>query len=97
MALRGSRQETLLDDWTAPRHRVFGLNLDKDDIQLMRTDLPNADVVALATTDLGYEGRRLFGDDGKIFVLRPDGYLGFRSPMGFRVELLEYARQEALA
>jgi hypothetical protein len=54
-------------------------------------------VVALATTNLGYEGRKLFGDDGKIFVMRPDGYLGFRSPMGFRVELMKYARQETLA
>ena len=90
------RQATLLDGWTVPRHRVFGLNLDQDDIESMREDLPNADVVSLATTDLEYEGRRLFGDDGKILVLRPDGYLGFRSPMGFRVELLKYSRQEAL-
>lgn len=98
LPLRGSsRQASLLDGWTVPRHRVFGLNLDQDDIQTMRTDLPNVDVVVLATTDLEYEGRRLFGDDGKIFVLRPDGYLGFRSPMGFRVELLKYARQEGLA
>jgi hypothetical protein len=92
----GGRQTTLLDGWTVPRHRVFGLNLDQDDIQTMRADLPNADVVPLVTTDLKYEGRKLFGDDGKIFVLRPDGYVGFRSPMGFRVELLKYARQEAL-
>jgi 2-polyprenyl-6-methoxyphenol hydroxylase-like FAD-dependent oxidoreductase len=97
LALHGaSRQTSLLEGWTAPRHRVFGLNLDQADIQSMRADLPNADVVALATTDLEHEGRRLFGDDGKIFVLRPDGYLGFRSPMGFRVELLKYAQQEAL-
>jgi 2-polyprenyl-6-methoxyphenol hydroxylase-like FAD-dependent oxidoreductase len=90
------RQGSLLEGWTTPRHLVFGLNLDQDDTQTMRTDLPNADVISLATTDLAYEGRKLFGDDGKIFVLRPDGYLGFRSPMGFRVELLKYARQEAL-
>jgi len=98
IALRGSsRHRRLLESWTVPRHRVFGLNLDQDDIQSMRTDLPNVDVVALTTADLEYEGRRLFGEDGKIFVLRPDGYLGFRSPMGFRVELLKYAGQEALA
>jgi hypothetical protein len=52
--------------------------------------------MSLASSDLGHDGRRLFGEDGKIFVLRPDGYLGFRSPMGFRVELLKYAKQEAL-
>ena len=92
-----SRHTSLLDGWTEARHRVFGLNLDQDDMQSMRADLPNADVVALAPNELSYEGRRLFGDDGKIFVMRPDGYLGFRSPMGFKVELMRYARQEALA
>lgn len=97
LPLNHGRQASLLDGWTTSRHLVFGLNLDQDDIRTMRKDLPNADVVALATTDLKHEGRRLFGDDGKIFVLRPDGYLGFRSPMGFRVELLKYARQEGLA
>lgn len=97
LPLRGSRQASLLDGWTVPRHRAFALNLDQDDVQSMRADLPNADVVAVATTELEYEGQRLFGDDGKIFVLRPDGYLGFRSPMGFRVELLKYASHEGLA
>jgi hypothetical protein len=96
LRLSHGRQGSLIEDWTTPRHRVFGLNLDQDDIQTMRADLPNADVVPLVTSDLEYDGRKLFGDDGKIFVLRPDGYLGFRSPMGFRVELLKYARQEAL-
>lgn len=98
LPLRGaSRHTSLLDGWTVPRHRVFGLNLDQDDMQSMRADLPNVDVVALAASELNYEGRRLFGDDGKIFAMRPDGYLGFRSPMGFKVELMNYARQEALA
>jgi len=97
LPVRGSRQTSLLDGWTVPRHRAFALNLDQDDVQSMRADLPDVDVVAVATADLEYEGRRLFGDDGKMFVLRPDGYVGFRSPMGFRVELLEYARREGLA
>ena len=92
-----SRQSSLLEDWTEPRHRVFGLELDQDDLQSMRADLPHADVVSLAAKELNGEGRRLFGDDGKIFVMRPDGYLGFRSPMGFKVELMNYARQEGLA
>ena len=67
LPLRGpSRQTSLLEDWTIPRHRVFGLNLDQDDIQLMRTDLPNVDVVALAASELDHEGRRLFGDEGRF-------------------------------
>jgi 2-polyprenyl-6-methoxyphenol hydroxylase-like FAD-dependent oxidoreductase len=91
------RSSTLLEDWTAPRHRVFGFNLDKDDIEAMRKIVPKAEVVSLTTEDLRDEGGRLFGQDGKIFVLRPDGYLGFRAPMGFHVELMKYARQDAIA
>lgn len=90
-------RSSLLADWTAPKHRVFGLNLDKDDIETMKHELPNAEVVAVATSDFYDQGRRLLGDDGKIFVLRPDGYVGFRARMGFQVELKNYARQNAFA
>jgi putative ABC transport system ATP-binding protein len=38
----------------------------------------------LATTDLGYEGRRLFGGDGEIFVLRPDEYSRVSLANGFQ-------------
>ena len=87
----------LLEDWTAPKHRVFGLNLDNDDIETMKRDLHDAEVVPVATSDFYDEGRRLLGDDGKIFVLRPDGYVGFRARMGFQVELMNYARLNAFA
>lgn len=87
---------TLLQDWTAPRHRVIAWNLDKDDVETLRSSVHNADVVPLATADLEYEDRRLFGVEGKLFVLRPDGYLGFRAPIGYNAELMNYARQDAL-
>jgi 2-polyprenyl-6-methoxyphenol hydroxylase-like FAD-dependent oxidoreductase len=97
LALRkSSGQSSLLQDWTAPRHRVFCLNSDTDDIEMLRRGLQHADVVPLATADLEKEGRRLLGDDGKMFVLRPDGYLGFRGRMGFQTELMKYAEQDAL-
>jgi 2-polyprenyl-6-methoxyphenol hydroxylase-like FAD-dependent oxidoreductase len=92
----GDGGSSLLRDWTSAKHRVIGLNLDQDDIETLRTSVPNADVVPLSSAELGYEGRKLFGDDGKLFVLRPDGYLGFRAPMGFNVELMNYARQDGL-
>ena len=87
---------SLLGDWTSAKHRVIGLNLDQDDIETLRTSVSRADVVPLSSAELGYEGRKLFGDDGKLFVLRPDGYLGFRAPMGYNVELMNYARQDGL-
>jgi 2-polyprenyl-6-methoxyphenol hydroxylase-like FAD-dependent oxidoreductase len=90
-------RSSLLEDWTAPKHRVFGLNLDKDDIETMKHELHDAEVVAVSTPDLDDEGRRLLGDEGKIFVLRPDGYVGFRARMGFQAELMNYARRNAFA
>jgi len=75
------QQSSLLEAWTVPRHRVLCLNLDKDDVETLKNDLRHA--VPLATADLEEEGRRLLGDEGKMFVLRPDGYLGFRGRMGF--------------
>jgi hypothetical protein len=75
---------------------VFCLNLGADDVETLRRDLRHADVVPLATADLEEDGRRLLGDEGKMFVLRPDGYLGFRGRMGFQPELMNYAAQDAL-
>lgn len=97
LALRGSRGgSTLLGGWTSPRHLVMGLDLDKDDMETLRSSLPRADVLSVSTAELDREGKRLFGDDGKLFALRPDGYLGFRAPVGFNVELMNYARQDGL-
>ena len=86
-------RSTLLADWTSPRHQVIGLNLDKDDIKTLEQSFPRADVFPLSSNELNYEGKHLLGDDGKLFVLRPDGYVGFRAPMGFNVELMHYGRQ----
>lgn len=97
LPLKNSCVSSLLEDWTSSKHRVLGLNLDKDDIETLRGSLPSVDVVPLTSAELEYEGRRLFGDDGKLFVLRPDGYLGFRAPIGYNVELMNYARQDGLA
>ncbi len=88
---------TLLKGWTVPRHRVFGLNLDRDDIETLRSELRNADVVELATADLDDEGKHLLGQEAKVLVMRPDGYVGFRSKAGYRAELIDYARQDAIA
>jgi 3-(3-hydroxy-phenyl)propionate hydroxylase len=88
---------TLLGDWTARRHRVFGLNLDQADIDSLKRSLRHADVVSLSTKDLDDAGRRLMGDEPKILVMRPDGYLGFRSRVGYHDELTKYALQDGLA
>jgi 2-polyprenyl-6-methoxyphenol hydroxylase-like FAD-dependent oxidoreductase len=93
----GETRSTLLEGWTTASHRVYGLNLDSDDVESLRSKLPGADVIPLATAQLEQEGRRILGDEAKMLVLRPDGYVGFRAPMGCQAELMNYARQDALA
>ena len=92
----GSGAATLLQGWIAPRHRVLGLNLDSDDIPMLRKALRYTDVVGLATADLDDGGKHLLGEEAKMLVLRPDGYVGFRSTAGHQAELMDYARQDAL-
>ena len=48
------------------------------------------------TADLDDEGKHLLGREAKMLVLRPDGYVGFRSKAGYQAELMDYARQDAL-
>ncbi len=92
----GEGRSSLLQGWTTPRHRVFCLNADMDDVETLRNGFRHADVIRLATEELEEEGRHLLGDEGKMIVLRPDGYVGFRGRMGFQTELMKYAEQDAL-
>ena len=91
-----SGRTSLLGGWTTPRHRIFGLNLDEADIETLKSDLQTAEVIALASADFDDAGRKLLGDDGKLIVLRPDGYVGFRARMGYNVELMKYAAQDGI-
>ena len=75
---------------------MFELNLDGDDLAMLRSILRHVDVVELATADLDAEGKHLLGLEAKVLVLRPDGYIGFRSKAGYQAELIDYARQDAL-
>jgi hypothetical protein len=45
---------------------------------------------------LDAEGQPLFGIEKKVFVVRPDGYIGFRGPLERVTEWREYARKYAL-
>ncbi len=55
-----------------------------------------AEVAEAHTHELDEEGLKLFGIEKKVFVVRPDGYVGFRGPLERVTEWHEYARKHAL-
>jgi 2-polyprenyl-6-methoxyphenol hydroxylase-like FAD-dependent oxidoreductase len=86
----------LLDDWTDSKHVALLLDpTDAEKVQITK-DLAHARVVSLNASDLDQEGRDLLGTDKKLFILRPDGYIGFRGPLAKSGEREAYARQDGL-
>jgi len=75
---------------------VFGLNLDQDDIQSMRGGFADVTSLPWRPRIWGMRAGGCSGVTGRYSCSGRTNILGFRSPMGFRVELLRYAKQEAL-
>jgi len=87
---------TLLRDWTQARHLVLVINGCDAEVDYVRLNIPEAEVIPLHLPQLDDEGINLLGITKKIVIVRPDGYVGFRGPIGRKQEWLEYARQDAL-
>jgi 2-polyprenyl-6-methoxyphenol hydroxylase-like FAD-dependent oxidoreductase len=87
---------TLLRDWTHARHLVLVINGSDAEVDQVRLNVPEAEVIPLHLPQLDDEGINLLGITKKIVIVRPDGYVGFRGPIGRKQEWLAYARQDAL-
>ncbi len=87
---------TLLRDWIDARHLVLVINGSDAEVDQVRLNIPHAEVVPLHLPQLDDEGINLLGITKKIVIVRPDGYVGFRGPIGRKQEWLDYARQDAL-
>jgi 2-polyprenyl-6-methoxyphenol hydroxylase-like FAD-dependent oxidoreductase len=87
---------TLLHDWTEARHLALVINGSDAEVDLVRLNIPEAEVIPLHLPQLDDEGINLLGITKKIVIVRPDGYVGFRGPIGRKQEWLDYARQDAL-
>ncbi len=91
-----SESPTLLQDWKAAKHLAIILDGSDSEKSQIEARLPFAEVLQVRSSSLNEEGRKLLGVDKKIVILRPDGYIGFRSPIQNVSAQLDYARQDYL-
>jgi 2-polyprenyl-6-methoxyphenol hydroxylase-like FAD-dependent oxidoreductase len=98
LSLNGREEgATVLGNWTAPKHLAVVLNGSADEVAEIRVGLLQADVTPVRSSELDEEGLRLLGISKKVFILRPDGYVGFRGSIEQGSEWREYARRLAIA
>ena len=90
-------QTTLLHEWNEARHLALVVNGSSAEIAMVRSDLPEAQVIPICTPQLDDEGISLLGIRKKVVIVRPDGYVGFQGAMKHRNEWLKYALQDGLA
>jgi len=90
------RNSTLLEDWTDGKPLALALDATDQEIQQVESGLQHARVLPLRASDFDDEGRRLLGTEGKLLIIRPDGYVGFRGSISRPSQWEAYARQDGL-
>lgn len=90
------QQISVLADWTDGKHLVVLLNARTEEQAAVSKSLPNLRIESITTARLDEGGRKLLGTEGKILVLRADGYVGFRDGFDHLRELDAYAQQNGL-
>jgi hypothetical protein len=89
-------QTTLLREGKGPAHLALVVNGSATDVAMLRSDLPEADVVPVYTPHLDDEGINLLGTKKKVVIVRPDGYIGFRGSLKHRNDWRQYAVQDGI-
>jgi 2-polyprenyl-6-methoxyphenol hydroxylase-like FAD-dependent oxidoreductase len=92
---RSAGDPTLLSGWHAPGH--LALVLQGDDLRAPSTVLPQVETLTLTLADLDDDAKKLLGRQSKLILIRPDGYVGFRSRAEESAQLASYVRRVALA
>jgi 2-polyprenyl-6-methoxyphenol hydroxylase-like FAD-dependent oxidoreductase len=93
---KDGKPSTLLDQWTELRHLAILANLSIAQRQEVAVQLKRAELMSVDDSELDEKGRKLFGSEGKIVVVRPDGYIGYRGLVDETDNLNSYARRVGL-
>jgi hypothetical protein len=86
----------LLADWTEAEHLAVLMNTTPTQKAELEKQLQRAKVVTIVSSQLDDDGRRLFGVEGKVFILRPDGYIGYRGRRIGSAEFASYVKQDRI-
>lgn len=77
-----AKTATLLGDWQDARPLAIVLNAPPAEAELFANRLPSAKPLLVQSGQLDEEGRRALGVEPKLLLIRPDGYIGYRGPIG---------------
>ena len=87
-SLKGS---SLLAGWTDAKPFAVLVEVDED------FALPGVRVARVRSHELGGEAAEALGSDAKVFVVRPDGYIGYRGGPGDVPALAEYLAENGFS
>jgi 2-polyprenyl-6-methoxyphenol hydroxylase-like FAD-dependent oxidoreductase len=90
------RQPTLLQSWTTPNHLALFINTPQPQVQQLTQSLHHTDTITIETSALDPHSRKLFGEEPKLLLTRPDGYIGLKTPLTKSPNLTQYTTQHAL-
>jgi len=90
------QKRTLLEDWKEPKHLALLLEPTDAELNELRQNLPYAAVLSVHAAELDREGLRALGTNKKLFIIRPDGYIGFRGHSEPHTPWMEYAEQDGI-
>ncbi len=92
------KTEPLLKDLCTGRHLIVAV--DGPAASFLQGEMPHADVLSLSRRELTEKTRAelaaSFGNESRILIIRPDGYLGFRGGPHNGVELDQYVNRVGL-
>jgi hypothetical protein len=86
----------LLADWAEAEHLAVLINITPTERAELEKQLERAKVVTIVSSQLDDEGRRLLGMERKVFIVRPDGYIGYRGSRSGGAEFASYVKQDGI-
>jgi len=86
----------LLADWAEAEHLAVLINITATERAELEKQLERAKIVAMVSSQLDDEGRQLLCMERKVFIVRPDGYIGYRGSRSSSAGFASYVKQDGI-